>query len=796
MLLHPLFLYVSIATGSWLVSGASPGKFEDGGNTLISAMMLFLGNEEKVYMLDKAEMNAAQINGHPAWGSVWDIESREATAMDVRTNTFCSSGMHLPNGSYVTFGGNSAVGPGGNLGSQANPGGFTASWDSTIQDFDGTKSIRILNPCKSSDNFNSQACQWFDDPSILSLKKSRWYSAAEATGEGKVIVIGGFVNGGYVNRNYPNIDPVSEGGAAEPTYEYYPAMNGDPQIFQFLVKTSGLNAYAHTYLMPSGKMFVQANLSTVLWDHINNIETPLPDMPKGVARVYPASGATAMLPLTPANNWTSTVLFCGGNDMPEYHYGNYTFPFVNTWDMPASRDCQRITPEPQDGSSAVYEQDDDMLEERTMGQFIILPTGKMLVINGGLNGTAGFSNQGVLTTPMAQMPFGQSLASGPVLTPAIYDPTAPKGHRWSNASLNAATIPRLYHSSAILLPDGSVLVAGSNPNIEVNTTAPFPTVYQAEIFYPPYFKVTNRPSPVGLPSQLNYGGQYFDVLVPSDSYSGSANDAAASAQVTIVRPGFTTHAMNMGQRHLQLNNTYTVDANGSITLHVNQVPPNPNIFQPGPALIFVNIFDIPSKGSYVIVGNGQIGTQPTQPVADLPPSSNTPDATGTGPTNNDGNDNELSSSAIGIIVGCVIGGIALLAMIGAIVGLYLARKRRKQGLLGPPPVKKRKSVVIRSGDYGPMRSTSRGRAATGGVVAGMLPGHGHRRSHHAPLRHASRSEAFVPLRQEEQNPVQEWQGPWIEVETPRPSGETYLGQPMMQVHSGSSPAGGRGHRQF
>ena len=32
---------------------------------------MFLGNTEKVYILDKAEGNAAQINGHSAWGAVW-----------------------------------------------------------------------------------------------------------------------------------------------------------------------------------------------------------------------------------------------------------------------------------------------------------------------------------------------------------------------------------------------------------------------------------------------------------------------------------------------------------------------------------------------------------------------------------------------------------------------------------------------------------------------------------------------------------------------------------------------------
>jgi len=182
--------------------------------------------------------------------------------MDVRTNTFCSSGMHLPNGSYVTFGGNGAVGPFGSLGSQLNPGGYSGAWDSTIQDFDGALSIRILNPCRSSDSFDSSACQWYDNPSVLSMKKRRWYSAAEATGEGRVLIIGGFANGGYVNRNYPNVDPAYQGGGAEPTYEYYPPSSAPLQNFTFLIQTSGLNAYAHTFLMPSGKMFVQANLST------------------------------------------------------------------------------------------------------------------------------------------------------------------------------------------------------------------------------------------------------------------------------------------------------------------------------------------------------------------------------------------------------------------------------------------------------------------------------------------------------------------------------------------------------
>ncbi|KAF9004572.1 copper radical oxidase [Cyathus striatus] len=617
---------------------ATVGEFEQIGSTLVSAMMMFLGNEEKVYILDKAEGNAAQVAGHPAWGSVLDISTRQTTVMDVKTNVFCSSGMHLPNGSFITLGGNGAVGRGGNIGSQLNPDGSSAAWDSEYQDFDGRKAIRVLNPCTSADDFSSTNCQWYDDPTVLAMYNNRWYSAAEPTGTGEVVIIGGFVNGGYVNRNYPNQIPI------------LPIRTTKPQTFNFLINTSGLNAYAHSFLMAS-----------VLWDFENNVETALPDMPNGVVRVYPASGAT--------------IMFCGGSDMPEYAYGNYSFPFINTWNYPASKDCQRITPEPTSGAAA-YEQDDDLPVGRTMGQFVILPDGTLFVVNGGENGTAGYAQATGETASFDLMGFGESLASGPVGQPAIYNPKAAKGSRWSTTGLGTSNIARLYHSSAILLPDASVLIAGSNPNVDVNTSTIYPTTYEAEIFYPPYFSKT-RPVPTGVPATLTYGGASFDITIPASSYSGSANDAADNTTVTIHRSGFTTHAMNMGQRLMQLNNTYTVQSNGSIVLHVAQLPPNPNLYQPGPAFLYVVVNGVPSNGTYVIVGNGQIGTQPTSTASTLPSSGSASGSASTGSTNTTANSaNGASSSHTGAIVGAVVGAIAVIGILGALIGIFLARRRR------------------------------------------------------------------------------------------------------------------------
>jgi hypothetical protein len=327
-----------------------------------------------------------------------------------------------------------------------------------------------------------------------------------------------------------------------------------------------------------------------------------------------------MLPLTPANNYTPTIIFCGGQSMEDSWWGNYSYPMVDTWNVPASSECHRITPEPVDGSSPAYVQDDSLPIGRTMGQFIALPDGTLLVVNGAENGTAGYAQRTGTTTTFGAMPFGESLATGPVGQPAIYNPNAAPGKRWSTAGLSSSNIPRLYHSSAVLLPDGSVMIAGSNPNIDVNLTTTYPTTYTAEYFYPPYFSAKTRPVPQNIPTTLSYGGESFDITIPQSSYTGDSNDAAENTTVWLIRQGFTTHAMNMGQRIMQLNNTFTVQNNGTIILHTAQPPPVPSIFQPGPAFLFVTINGIPSNGTYVIIGNGQIGTQPTAQASVLPPS--------------------------------------------------------------------------------------------------------------------------------------------------------------------------------
>jgi hypothetical protein len=45
----------------------------------------------------------------------------------------------------------------------------------------------------------------------------------------------------------------------------------------------------------------------------------------------------------------------------------------------------------------------------------------------------------------------------------IYDPTAPTGERFSTEGIPEQDIPRMYHSTATLLPDGSIML-GMSPS--------------------------------------------------------------------------------------------------------------------------------------------------------------------------------------------------------------------------------------------------------------------------------------------------------------------------------------------
>lgn len=396
-----------------------------------------------------------------------------------------------------------------------------------------------------------------------------------------------------------------------------------------LVTSLPANLYPLTWLLPSGKLFIQSNWQTEFFDPDTAEETALPDVPYAV-RVYPSSAATALLPLTPANNYTATLLFCGGNDVDS---GTWMDPNWVITTQPTSNSCVYMTPD----VDPTWHDDDNLPSGRTMGNFILLPDQTLFLCNGALFGTAGYGTQ--------SWTKGESYADVPIFQPYIYDPSKPAGSRFSSEGLTNSTIARMYHSTALLLPDGSVFVAGSSPHADVVTTnTEYPTEYRAERFYPWYYQKT-RPVPTGLPDTLTYGGDAFDIGLSAADLNNDGEAALEQTTVVIIRTGYATHAINFGQRLLQLENTYTLNDDGSAVLHVAQIPPNPALFAPGPAYMYVTVNGVPSIGKHILIGNGIIQEQPKLAATKLPAKAVPAGATNAAATNSSSGDSGLDGAA-------------------------------------------------------------------------------------------------------------------------------------------------------
>ena len=106
----------------------------------------------------------------------------------------------------------------------------------------------------------------------------------------------------------------------------------------------------------------------------------------------------------------------------------------------------------------------------------------------------------------------------------IFDPAA---GTWRTAA--KARVARLYHSVALLTPDGKVITAGSNPHRGVEEL-------RIEVFSPPYLFNGARPALSLADDHAVYGATL------------AATTGADLREVNLVRPSATTHASNSEQR--------------------------------------------------------------------------------------------------------------------------------------------------------------------------------------------------------------------------------------------------------
>jgi hypothetical protein len=171
-----------------------------------------------------------------------------------------------------------------------------------------------------------------------------------------------------------------------------------------------------------------------------------------------------------------------------------------------------------------------------------------------------------------------------VLAAELWNPTT---QLWT--TLASQTIPRLYHSTALLLPDGTVLSGGGGLPAAAgeNTGMTPPGLFghpDMEIFYPPYLFQANgslavRPTITSAPSSVNYAQSFF-VATPN---------AASISKITLIRLSSVTHTFNESQRMNYLS--FTQAAGG---LNVT-APANGNQCPPGYYMLFlINSSGVPS----------------------------------------------------------------------------------------------------------------------------------------------------------------------------------------------------------
>ena len=245
-----------------------------------------------------------------------------------------------------------------------------------------------------------------------------------------------------------------------------------------------------------------------------NTITVLPNMPGAVnnflaGRTYPLEGSAVLLPQHAPYTDPLEILICGGSTIGGGIALDNCISIAPeaanpTWTLERMvRTCIRIPSSPDDNrdlfkaietSYALHGHiarwvSNEVPDQVTYQTQMDIRT--YMILNGAHQGAAGFG-----------------LASDPNLNAVLYDPSQPVGQRMS--ILNSTTIARLYHSEATLLPDGRVLVSGSDPQTYYpNGSYVYPEELRLEVYIPPYLSQgLKQPQFTITQTDWAYSGQY------------------------------------------------------------------------------------------------------------------------------------------------------------------------------------------------------------------------------------------------------------------------------------------------
>jgi hypothetical protein len=561
----PLSVWIEPLLGQWRGAGPNGSELELPLVSVHTALMQY-GEEGGVLFyspprrMDKKtnKLKERPKNDKRGGGFYWDLHTLDKVEMaflDLKTygitplemshpqNLFCSGHAHLGDGRLLVVGGHTR----GSIG--FIPIGHNAN------------ALHVFDPAGGSEG------SWTRLPA--QLPETRWYPTITALPDGRMLIVSGrgapllgdwqdTVLGWYrtARRTYEIFDPSDNtfaGGAASTRVFVDEDLATYPAV---MVLPGGAN-------YPHGVVFAQERRYSWLFQYDSSVprlnRAARKYEMKGLgSRSYPYYGSAALLPFdADANRFR--ILVVGGQHEDNANDRDYRrdqvptrtaelFEFDNGVDLVSQSPWRRVMP---------------LGESRLLPSTVHLADGTVLVTGGARLGWANCN-------------------SGSVLAAELFDPADESFRRMASAR-----VERRYHSTALLLPDGTLLSTGSTGGFNLNNECIQPQ-FVAERFYPPYLWRGPRPSITAIsPSSgvVSVGGS-FDVTVSSTAPNGM--------RVALVRLASVTHGNNMDQRFVWLKsvpngNVLTVDA-----------PSRGDVAPPGDYLLFVvDGLGVPSKAKFL-----------------------------------------------------------------------------------------------------------------------------------------------------------------------------------------------------
>ena len=439
-----------------------------------------------------------------------------------------------------------------------------------VAELQGVKGTRIFHP---------DTLSWTQSGS---MNFGRWYPGLVTLPNGNVFVASGVTK--LIKPVYPD-RPADSGTNVTQTETYDPA-KGTWTDNGAAAKRS-LPLFPRMHLLPDGKVFYDGAgqvfspdgqaYDEAMWN-VDGVYDPATKAWKDVgipgigtaAPGFRGSTFSIMLPLAPPYT-SASFLSAGGVLFPTP--GSYVAnPFSNINTVDTAK-----------GDALSTKATGNLNHPRWYSSAVQLPDGTVAAFSG--------ADRDEVVGPGTEIPVQQA---------EIFDPATGK---WTVAATQ--NHPRTYHNTAVLLPDGRVLVGGH---------APIPTLYTKnqdlpgpfspnhrdpsfEIFSPPYLFRGPRPTITHVDSSLGYE-RTITVVTP---------DAATIDHAVLVRNTAVTHLTDGDQRSVILPVVHRAD--GSVEL---AAPPDASVAPPGPYLLFLDTKTdkgmVPSVAAQVFVGaDAQVG---------------------------------------------------------------------------------------------------------------------------------------------------------------------------------------------